>query len=399
MSIHRNQTTHLGHKISATRPFSALPAVRYASTIIILAFAIILLPYQAHAKGGDACTGGGFSITKAGVALSGTITTTIAESDLSAPFHVQGKYVEFDVNPADFAVLNYTLTGAANPLDITGGLHTVIFARKTPDLRGAALTGNASVQLGAGNLVLQRSGPGVSMTIQANDCAQGGIFQMEPERADGTATTITHVLAHGVFYFDNPNFRNPPPLPLCTNGNFNSGCYPVKVTPRINASCRSPCPIRKCFRVERGQRRQDGRSPRWRCSRGRAAGGPLHTAVHGERQRPRPLSHPRLPVPGSAEQPSSSATVNSQVHSFNVHSFTHGRSPDRPRFFPAISNHGPEHCEGACVRDLLRCFLGRHCSSREIAFRAHFVLPSHSILIKSLHGRGDGLRCLCLPFA
>ncbi len=234
MSIHRNQTTHLGHKISATRPFSALPAVRYASTIIILAFAIILLPYQAHAKGGDACTGGGFSITKAGVALSGTITTTIAESDLSAPFHVQGKYVEFDVNPADFAVLNYTLTGAANPLDITGGLHTVIFARKTPDLRGAALTGNASVQLGAGNLVLQRSGPGVSMTIQANDCAQGGIFQMEPERADGTATTITHVLAHGVFYFDNPNFRNPPPLPLCTNGNFNSGCYPVKVTPRIN---------------------------------------------------------------------------------------------------------------------------------------------------------------------
>jgi hypothetical protein len=234
MSIHRNANTHADHKTQAIRRLATLPAVRYLSFIIMLAFTMILLPYQAYAKGGDACSGGGFSITKAGIALSGAITTTIPDADLSAPFHVQGRYVEFDVNPANFAVLNYTLTGAANPLDITGGLRTVIFSSKTPDLRGATLAGNASVQLGAGNLVLQRSGPGVSMTIQANDCAQGGIFQMEPERADGTATTITHVLAHGVFYFDNPNFRNPPPLPLCTNGNFNAGCYPVKVTPRVN---------------------------------------------------------------------------------------------------------------------------------------------------------------------
>src|ERR1044072_1765358 len=45
------------------------------------------------------------------------------------------------------------------------------------------------------------------MKIQAKDCAQGGIFQMEPERADGTATTFTHTLAPGAFYFDNTNFR------------------------------------------------------------------------------------------------------------------------------------------------------------------------------------------------
>lgn len=45
------------------------------------------------------------------------------------------------------------------------------------------------------------------MKIQAKDCAQGGIFQMEPERSDGTATTFTHTLAPGAFYFDNPNFR------------------------------------------------------------------------------------------------------------------------------------------------------------------------------------------------
>jgi len=45
------------------------------------------------------------------------------------------------------------------------------------------------------------------MKIQAKDCANGGVFQMEPVRADGAATVFTHVLGDGVFYFDNPNFR------------------------------------------------------------------------------------------------------------------------------------------------------------------------------------------------
>jgi hypothetical protein len=57
---------------------------------------------------------------------------------------------------------------------------------------------------------------------------------MEPSRADGNPTVITHVLAPDVFYFDNPNFRNPPPLPLCQNGVFTPACFPVPVTPRIN---------------------------------------------------------------------------------------------------------------------------------------------------------------------
>jgi hypothetical protein len=45
------------------------------------------------------------------------------------------------------------------------------------------------------------------MGIQGKDCANGGIFQMEPQRADGATTTFTHVLGAGAFYFDNPNFR------------------------------------------------------------------------------------------------------------------------------------------------------------------------------------------------
>ena len=45
------------------------------------------------------------------------------------------------------------------------------------------------------------------MKLQAKDCANGGIFQMEPERGDGTATRFTHTLGPDAFYFDNPNFR------------------------------------------------------------------------------------------------------------------------------------------------------------------------------------------------
>lgn len=199
----------------------------------MFAVAILLLSHNAYAAKEDGCTGGAFTVTGAGAPQSGVINTTLAAADLTATFHVQGRFVEFDVDPTNFAVLNYTLTGVANPIDITGGHRTVIFASKTPSL-GVPLAGNASLQLTAGGIVLQRSGPGVSMTIQASDCAQGGIFQMEPERADGAATTMTHVLAAGVFYFDNPNFRNPPPLPLCQNGVFTQQCFAVPVTPRVD---------------------------------------------------------------------------------------------------------------------------------------------------------------------
>jgi hypothetical protein len=120
---------------------------------------------------------------------------------------VQGRYVEFTVVSATFGIQNYTFTGAPNALDMTGGRRTIVFASKTPDHRGLALTGAVSVESSGDSLVISRTGPGLSMKIQAKDCANGGLFQMEPARADGTATQITHTLADGVFYFDNPNFR------------------------------------------------------------------------------------------------------------------------------------------------------------------------------------------------
>jgi hypothetical protein len=159
----------------------------------------------------DACAGGGFSLVLADGTVrapaGGELRTTIPAARLGPSFLVRGRYVEFTVTAATFGVRNWTLTGAANPLDITGGRRTVVFASKTPDHRGLSVSGGLEVRLRGPDLVIQRQDADLSMKIQSKDCAQGGIFQMEPEREDGTATVFTHTLAPGVFFFDNPRFR------------------------------------------------------------------------------------------------------------------------------------------------------------------------------------------------
>ncbi len=120
----------------------------------------------------------------------------------------EGRYVAFSVDAATFGVRDWTLTGAPNPLDITGGIPTVVFAAKIPDHQGLELISDVSVELNRESLVITRTGPGLLMKIQAKDWASGGIFQIEPERADGAETVFTHVLADEVFYFDNPNARD-----------------------------------------------------------------------------------------------------------------------------------------------------------------------------------------------
>jgi hypothetical protein len=147
--------------------------------------------------------GGRFTV----LGLSGSQNAVIPAAATPARFLVRGRYVEFTVVAATFGIEDYTFTGAPNPLDLTGGRRTVVYASNTPDHRGLALESAVTVRINGGDLVLNRSGRGLSMKIQAKDCASGGIFQMEPARADGSATRITHMLAPGIFYFDNPNFR------------------------------------------------------------------------------------------------------------------------------------------------------------------------------------------------
>src|SRR3954467_3430252 len=172
-------------------------------TVVLIVAAAVLVAGRGNAAASAGCEGGGYSV----LGLSGDQSTSVPAATVPATFLVQGKYVEFTVVADSFGILNYTFTGAPNALDMTGGRRTIAFASKTPDHRGLTLTSAVSVELSGEGLVLQRTGPGLGMKIQALDCATGGIFQMEPQRADGTATRITHTLGDGVFFFDNPNFR------------------------------------------------------------------------------------------------------------------------------------------------------------------------------------------------
>ncbi len=183
----------------------------------LLALAATAAPAQAASSKG--CEGGGFRLvnlsTGAVVARAGDdrVRTTIPAAQFGSTFAVLGRYAQFEVRSADFAVLNQAFTGAANPMDMTGGRFTPVFASKVPDHRGLVLSSAVSVELDDEELVVSRTGTGLSMKVQAKDCAQGGIFQMEPQRTDGTTTRVTHTLARSAtpgltpFYFDNPRFR------------------------------------------------------------------------------------------------------------------------------------------------------------------------------------------------
>ncbi len=184
------------HRNGMTRLFYAATAIGVAS--------LALLSDRAFADGSARCQGGGFSL----LGLSGRQRTTVPASGIGDSFVVSGRYVEFRVDAATFGIRDWTLTGAPNPLDLTGGIPTVVFAAKIPDHRGLALSSDVEVEINSEALVIRRTGTGLSMKIQAKDCASGGIFQVEPARDDGTETVFTHVLSDDVFYFDNPNARD-----------------------------------------------------------------------------------------------------------------------------------------------------------------------------------------------
>ena len=172
--------------------------------------AALLAPTTASAASSKGCDNGGFTLRLAdGSSVKPDFRGSLAATRLTAGTRIKavGKYVTFDIDPASFAVYDYAFTGAPNPLDQTGGRRIVLFAGKVPDHRGLTLTSAASVRLDKETLEIGRTGTGLSMKIQAKDCANGGLFQMEPQRGDATTTRFTHTLGGDAFYYDNPNFR------------------------------------------------------------------------------------------------------------------------------------------------------------------------------------------------
>ena len=173
--------------------------------MVACSIGLLMTAPTAFAADSSGCEGGGFTV----LGKRGAQTASVAPGAVTSVFRVQGRYVQFDVDAATFGVLNYTLTGAANKEDITGGRATPVFDSKMPDHRGLVLNGAVGVELSSSaDIALTRSGPGLTMKIQAKDCATGGVFQMEVERSDETKTVFTHQLAQSAFYYDNRNFRN-----------------------------------------------------------------------------------------------------------------------------------------------------------------------------------------------
>ncbi len=203
----------------------------------LMASGLVATTLPAQAASSKGCVNGGYRLvnltTGTTVAAVGRdrIRTTIPAARFGATFAVRGRNTQFDVRSSDFAVLNQAFTGAANELDLTGGRFTPVYASKVPDHRGLSLSSGIAIELKEEGLTLERTGTGLSMELQAKDCAQGGIFQMEPQRSDGGTTRVTHTLAQSStpgltpFYFDNPSFR-------ARTGQFlGSGCTSVVTGP------------------------------------------------------------------------------------------------------------------------------------------------------------------------
>lgn len=219
---------------------STLRSKSLAAAAVICAalpLAAVLSPSVAQAASSKFCDGGSYTVLGKTGTKKDRFRGTVAAP--AGRFTVQGRYTQFTIDPATFAIYDYAFLGKANPGDMTGGRPTGVYASKVPDHRGLALTSAINLELREEDMVISRTGPnGLSMKIQAKDCAQGGIFQMEPERGDGTRTRIVHTVAASAFYYDNPNFRARLGQWLgsgCTSeATGPAGQFCVRVSPRVN---------------------------------------------------------------------------------------------------------------------------------------------------------------------
>jgi hypothetical protein len=168
---------------------SRVRVTRTTITVAVLLLGFTFTPTTSEAARSRDCEGGGFVLTQ---------QTNV--------MLVRGRHVHFDLDLRTMAVLNWTLTGAANEGRLVDR-PTVIFASKTP-LHGVVLTQTERLRNDQGDLVFTRTNGDVSVKIQAKDCSQGGVFQMEVEADSVDSIRVRHELAPEVFYFDNPNFRD-----------------------------------------------------------------------------------------------------------------------------------------------------------------------------------------------
>jgi hypothetical protein len=174
------------------------------SALTVTGLAVATAP-AASAASTRGCEGGAFSVTlPSGRTVSGGSELRLDSRGLTAAsrLKVRGRYVAFDYAPTTGAVYDYVYTGAANPLSMTNGVRTPVWAAKTLD-RAPGTKGRTEILFAGEHVRLTTSG-GAKVKIQAKDCATGGVFQQEVETESGAPTVATHVLAPGAFYYLNP---------------------------------------------------------------------------------------------------------------------------------------------------------------------------------------------------
>jgi hypothetical protein len=166
-----------------------------------------------------------FTVSTGGQTFTGDQRRTLQPSQVGQTIEVSGTYIRFTVVSNTFEVRNYTHTGVDSPRadkNLPIDAPTVIFTSKVPN-HGAILNGPIALKLGGEAVVLERAGGGQDMKIQAKDCQQGGLFQMEPE----PGTTETNTLGPGFSYTGQP----PGEERLCfTNGRFSGYDSPELAT-------------------------------------------------------------------------------------------------------------------------------------------------------------------------
>ena len=175
------------------RVFTRRALLRTLGSGLLVAAGIFPLAAPAQAK--KDC--GTYTVTIGARTFSGKQDTRISARDVAGQIaRVRGTFTEFDVDLDTFTVRNYTMTGVPASTDITRRTRTVIYLSKVPE-HNSILTGDLSLRINNEQLVLSRTGPVTPMKIQAKDCTQGGIFQMEPDRT----IPVVHTLAQGFRYF------------------------------------------------------------------------------------------------------------------------------------------------------------------------------------------------------
>jgi hypothetical protein len=205
-------------KLKILRAFAVV-----AANMLVCVLAVVVVAPEARAASSRYCDGGNWLIAQQGNTML-----------------VQGRHVGFDIDLQTGGVRNWTLTGAANPGRLVDR-PTVIFAEKTP-LHGAVLTRTERLRNDKGDLVLIRTDEVVSVKIQAKDCAQGGVFQMEIENPSAQSTKVRHVLAPQTFYFDNPNFRAREG-DVVRFSNAAGETQDITITPRVNFGSDASAPL------------------------------------------------------------------------------------------------------------------------------------------------------------